>query len=246
MTRFFGIPSKELMDERLPDTGFGQVGGVARANWMLNDSTSIVASYQRTFQDGGDRYDQLLGGDGNLISELNGLSLDLFSACVDRLNVGPFEHASLTYSLNSQREERVNQGGNGNPAATIGYEPERTTVNGVHGAVTAQLSRRQMLTVGGDVYLEKLTSEAFNVNPATNAVSPRRPRVPDGATYRQGGVYAQTAYDLRLDRLRLLVRCDLAARVIARVRRTVRSSTTLRSGRTIHSARRTSHSAPRR
>ena len=204
VTRFLGVASDVLMDDRLPDTGFGQVGGVARANWMLNGSTSLVASYQRTFQDGGDRYDQLLGGDGNLISELNGLSLDLFSARVERLNLGPFEHAALTYSLNSQREERVNQGGNGNPAATIGYEPERTTVNGVHGALTSQLSQRQTLTVGGDVYFEKLTSEAFNVNPASNAVSPRRPRVPDGATFRQGGVYAQTAYEAMPDRVRVV------------------------------------------
>jgi TonB dependent receptor-like, beta-barrel len=171
---------------------------------MLHGSTSLVASYQRTFQDGGDRYDQLLGGDGNLISELNGLSLDLFSARVERLNLGPFEHAALTYSINSQREERVNQGGNGNPAATIGYEPERTTANGVQGALTSQLSSRQTLTVGGDVYFEKLTSEAFNVNPASNAVSPRRPRVPDGATFRQGGVYAQTAYEAMPDRVRLV------------------------------------------
>ena len=204
VTRFLGVASDVLMDDRLPDTGFGQVGGVARANWMLNGSTSLVASYQRTFQDGGDRYDQLLGGDGNLISELNGLSLDLFSARVERLNLGPFEHAALTYSINSQREERVNQGGNGNPTATIGYEPERTTVNGVHGALTSQLSQRQTLTVGGDVYFEKLTSEAFNVNPVSNAVSPRRPRVPDGATFRQGGVYAQTAYEAMPDRVRVV------------------------------------------
>ena len=204
VTRFLGVASDVLMDDRLPDTGFGQVGGVARANWMLNGSTSLVASYQRTFQDGGDRYDQLLGGDGNLISELNGLSLDLFSARVERLNLGPFEHAALTYSVNSQREERVNQGGNGNPTATIGYEPERTTVNGVHGALTSQLSQRQTLTVGGDVYFEKLTSEAFNVNPVSNAVSPRRPRVPDGATFRQGGVYAQTAYEAMPDRVRVV------------------------------------------
>ena len=204
VTRFLGLASDALTEERLPDTGFGQAGGVGRANWMLNPSTTLVASYQRTYQDGGDRYDQLLGGDGNLIAELNGLSLDLFSARVERLDVGPFDYAALTYSLNSQREERVNQGGNGNPTAVIGYEPERTTVNGLNGAVTSQLSRRQTLTVGGDVYFETFTSEAFNVTPPTNAVSPRRPRVPDGATYRQVGMYAQTAYEALPDRVRLV------------------------------------------
>ena len=69
--------------------------------------------YTRTGQDGGERYDQLLGGDGNLVSELNDLSLDFGSVRVERLGAGFADFLSLTYSLNSQREERVNQGGNG-------------------------------------------------------------------------------------------------------------------------------------
>jgi hemoglobin/transferrin/lactoferrin receptor protein len=204
VTRFLGVSSDVLMDDRLPDTGFTQAGGAGRVNWVMNPKTTVVASYMRTFQDGSDRYDQLLGGDGNLISELNDLSLDLFSVRLERLDLGPFAHGSITYSVNSQREERVNQGGNGNPTATIGHEPERTTVNGLHGAVTRPLSSRQTLTFGGDLYLEGLSSESFNVNPVTGAISPRRPRVPDGATFRQGGVYAQTVFDAVPDRLRLI------------------------------------------
>ena len=203
-TRFLGILSTDVMDERLPDTGFHQLGGVGRANWVLSPNTSIVASYMRTFQDGGDRYDQLLGGDGNLISELNDLSLDLGSVRIERLGFGPFAHATFTYSLNSQREERVNQGGNGNATATVGHEPERTTVNGFQGAVTRQLFDRSTLTLGGDLHFEWLTSESFNVNPVSGAVSPRRPRVPDGATFTQGGAYAQAAFDAKPDRLRLI------------------------------------------
>ena len=204
VTRFLGVRSGVLMDDRLPNTGFEQFGTVGRVNWAVNPATSIVASYQRTVQDGGDRYDQLLGGDGNFIAELNDLSLDLFSVRVERIGAGRIAHAALTYSLNRQQEERVNQGGNGNPTATIGHEPERTTVHGVHGAVTSQLSARQTLTFGGDIYLEGLTSEAFNVNPVGGAISLRRPRIPDGATYRQGGVYGQTAVDAVPGRLRLV------------------------------------------
>ena len=203
VTRFLGIESSVLMDDRLPDTGFEQFGGVVRANWAVNPRSSLVASYQRTYQDQGRRYDQLLGGDGNFMADLNDLSLDLLSARFEYLGLGPFAHASVTYSLNSQREERVNQGGNGNPSATIGHEPERTTVHGVHGMLTSQLSPRQTLSVGADVYSETLTSEAFNVNPVTNAVSPRRPRIPDHARFVQGGVYAQTAFDAVPDRARL-------------------------------------------
>jgi hemoglobin/transferrin/lactoferrin receptor protein len=204
VTRFLGVPSDALMDERLPDTGFHQIGGSVRAQWAPTSSTRTSFSYARSFQDSGDRYDQLLGGDGNLISELNALSLDLLSARVESLGGGWFDHASFTYSINSQREERVNQGGNGNPTATIGHEPERTTAHGVQGALRKQLSPRHSLSIGGDVYFENLTSVAFNVNPATGAVSPRRPRVPDGATFTQGGVYAQSIFEVQPDRVRLV------------------------------------------
>lgn len=203
VTRFLGVSSDVLMDDRLPDTGFHQAGGSARANWILDSNTSVVASYMRTVQDDGKRYDQLLGGDGNLISDLNDLALDLASVRLERLGLGPFSHASFTYSFNTQREERVNQGGNGNPTATIAHEPERTSVHGLQAAFTTQLSPRATLTFGGDVNFEGLTSDSYNVNPTTGAITPRRPRVPDGASYVQGGVYAQASLEAVPDRLRL-------------------------------------------
>lgn len=203
VTRFFGVPSNTLVSERLPDTGFEQYGTSLRSNWVPDARTHLVAGYMRTVQDKGNRYDQLLGGDGNRIAQLNDLSLDLFSLRAERLQAGWFDDLSVTYSLNSQREERVNQGGNGNPSATIGHEPERTTVHGVQVGLNRQVSARQSLRVGGDVNFERLTSEAFNVNPISGAVTPRRPRIPDGATFTQGGVYAQTTIDVRPDRFRL-------------------------------------------
>ena len=203
VTRFFGIPSDALMEARLPDTGFHQYGASVRSNWLPNPKTHIVASYMRTNQDKGNRYDQLLGGDGNLISQLNDLSLDLLSLRFERLEPGWFDDASAVYSLNSQREERVNQGGNGNPLATIGHEPERTTVHGVQVALTKQIGG-QSLRIGADANFERLTSKAFNVSPVTGVESPRRPRVPDGAEFTQGGVYAQTTVDVLPDRFRLI------------------------------------------
>ncbi len=204
VTRFLGVSSDVLMDDRLPDTSFHQFGGSVRAQWAPTTNGRMIFGYMRTYQDDGDRYDQLLGGDGNLISELNGMTLDLFSARYEALGLGVFDHASFGYSLNSQREERVNQGGNGNPNATIGHEPERTTVHGLQAVLTKQFSPRHSFSFGGDVYFEHLTSESFNVNPVTGAVTARRPRVPDGATFTQGGVFAQSIYDLRPDRVRLV------------------------------------------
>jgi outer membrane receptor protein involved in Fe transport len=204
VTRFLGVKSGVLMDERLPSTEFHQVGGSLRAHWAISDRSRLVASYARTNQDGGERYDQLLGGDGNLISELNDLSLDFGSVRFEQLGAGFADFLSLTYSLNRQREERVNQGGNGSNTAAIGHEPERTTVHGFQGKLAKQLSSRADVSAGGDIYVERLTSESFNVNPVTGAVSPRRPRVPDRAAFRQDGAFVQTTFAVVPARFRLL------------------------------------------
>ena len=66
------------------------------------------------------------------------------------------------------------------------------------------LSSRASLQVGGDIQLERLTSDSFNVNAVSGAVTPRRPRVPSHARFNQGGIYAQTAFDAMPDRLRLV------------------------------------------
>ena len=204
VTRFLGVRSDRLMAARLPDTGFSQVSESVRATFAPTAATRLTAGYTRSDQDGADRYDQLLGGDGNLIAELNGLSLDLFTARLEHLGGGPFDRVSLTYGLNSQREERVNQGGQGSATATIGHEPERTTAQSVALTARRDLSDRASFTVGGDVQFETLTSDAFNVNAVTGAMSARRPRVPSGATFRQGGVYAQGDVALVSDTVRLV------------------------------------------
>ena len=194
VTRFLGVTSSRLMPARLPDTGFDQAAGMVKANWTPSPRTQVVSAYTGTRQNNGKRYDQLLGGDGNLIADLNDMTLDLFYARIERIGLGWFDHGTATYSINSQREERVNQGGNGSRTATIGHEPERTTSNAVQGSLTRTLSPKASFQVGGDVQFETLVSDATNVNPTTLAVTARRPRVPSQATYHQGGAWAQTAF----------------------------------------------------
>ncbi len=202
--RFLGIRSDRVMDERLPDTGFDQFGESARLTFSANANTQFVASYLRTDSKNADRYDQLLGGDGNLIAQLNDLSLDLFSLRLERLSAGPFDRLSFTYGLNSQREERLNQGGQGSNTATIGREPERTTVHSVTGSAARTLSDRAAFTIGGDMHFEKLVSDATNLNPVTGVVTTRRPRVPSQAAFRQGGVYAQVAFEAMPDKVKFV------------------------------------------
>ncbi|HLA79703.1 MAG TPA: TonB-dependent receptor [Vicinamibacteria bacterium] len=193
VTRFFGLDSDLVIDERLPDTAFTQYGGSLRAAWSFDARTQLIASYTRGQQDGGRRYDQLLGGDGNLVADLRNLMLDFGYLKLDRRQLGPFDQLTLAYSFNSQREERVNQGGNGNPRASINHEPERTTVHGFQ-ASAQKYWRGHALGLGGDAYLEHVTSPSFSSNPGTGTISTRRGRVPDGARFRSGGVYLQDVF----------------------------------------------------
>src|SRR5581483_9148114 len=195
VTRFLGVPSNVLMPSHLPDTGFRQYGAQVSMNWLPGENAHVVASYRRGQQDGGKRYDQLLGGDGNLLADLRDLTLDLFYVRYERLNTGWFDSLSTTGSINSQHEERVNQGGNGNPRATISFEPERTTVYGIQTLLRKQLPVRSALVVGADFHPERVTAPSTGLNPVTGVSSVRRGRVPDGARYRSGGVFGQLVFE---------------------------------------------------
>ncbi|HUR37380.1 MAG TPA: TonB-dependent receptor, partial [Terriglobales bacterium] len=195
--------SSRFHQSRLPNTGFTQYGGTTKLTFVPTTNAHFTTMYSRNQQDNGRRYDQLLGGDGNLIADLRNLMGDVFYARFDQFRLGIFDDFSVTYSYNAQREERVNQGGNGNPIATIGHEPERTAVHGAQAYVDKRIARNDIL-FGLDYYHERLRSPAFNVNPVTNAVSARRPRVPDNAKFENGGIYLQDSIDVIADKLRLL------------------------------------------
>ena len=193
VTRFFGQPSSIVVGDRLPGTSFTQYGGNIKGLWAPVQDFQVIASYTRSQQDGGQRYDQLIGGDGNLIADLRNLMLDFGYLKLEKRNLGFLDQATLTYSYNSQREERVNQGGNGNPNAAVNHEYERTTANGLNAAFQKQAGRHAM-SAGGDVTFEKIAAPSYSQNPTTHADTVRRGRVPDGATYTQGGVYFQDVF----------------------------------------------------
>ncbi len=202
VTRFLGLPSGVVLDERLPDTGFTQYGGRLRASFRLDRTTYLSAGYLRGQQDGGRRYDQLLGGDGNLVADLRNLMADVGFVRLERLRAGWLDRVAVSYSFNAQREERVNQGGNGNPRAAVNHEPERTVVHGGQASAQRQLGRHA-LALGGDAYFESLRAASFGFSPATGAIAPRRGRLPDGASYRHGGAFLQDAFEAVPGRLRL-------------------------------------------
>jgi hemoglobin/transferrin/lactoferrin receptor protein len=203
LRRFFDIDPRAVLDSgRLPDTAFTQYGGQLKLNWVPSAQDRVVASYTRSQQDGGKRYDQLLGGDGNLVADLRNLMLDRGSLKYDRAGFGFFDTLALGYSYNAQREERVNQGGNGNPRATINHEYEKTRVHGAQLNLGKAWGRNTLL-VGGDFYRERVTAPSFGVSPVTQVSAVRRGRVPDGARYSSGGVFVQDVVEAVPGRLRL-------------------------------------------
>jgi outer membrane receptor protein involved in Fe transport len=193
VTRFFGLPSDLFFGPRLPDTAFTAYGGMAKLYWTPATDSNFTAHYSRGQQDGGERYDQLLGGDGNLVADLRNLMDDFFYARFERLNAGWFTRASVGYSFNAQREERVNQGGQGNPSGAITHERERTSVHGVHGLLDKKLARHDLI-FGAEYYHERVRAPAYAFDPVTGTVAVRRGRVPDNALYRSGGAYLQDVW----------------------------------------------------
>lgn len=202
VTRFLGLPSTVLYN-RLQDSGFTQYGGMARAQYTLSPRQQLTAHYERSQQDGAKRADQLLGGDGNRIADVRNIMLDFGYLRWTGAQMAGFDQASATFSYNAQREERVNQGGNGNPLAAITHQYEKTAVWGAN-LFAAKHAGRHDLLAGGDGYWERMTAPAFTVNVVRGTAAESRPRIPDGARYVTYGVYLQDSWDaLGNGRLRL-------------------------------------------
>jgi hemoglobin/transferrin/lactoferrin receptor protein len=201
ITRFLGLPSSVLYD-RSPNTEFTQYGGAVKLSYAPRDDQQVIFYYQRGMQDEGKRFDQFLGGDGNLLADLRNLALDFGYLRYVKQNLGFFDSGSITASYNAQREERVNQGGQGNPTGDITHQEERTTSTGFSGFVDKTFKRNSFL-IGGDFYHERFKSPAFTTNFSNTTSFSSRPRIPNNARFDSGGVYIQDAFEAIPDRLRI-------------------------------------------
>lgn len=202
VTRFLGLAS-DILGTRLTDTAFTQYGGTLHLAYAPRNDQQITFRYQRSQQDGGKRYDQTLGGDGNLIADLRNLMLDFGYLRYVKQGLSFFDNASFTVSYNSQREERVNQGGQGNPLAGITHDKERTTTFGFNFFLDKRMPHGNTFLVGGDIYRDHVDAPSYTFSPATGVTILTRPRVPNGARYTLGGLFVQDSWEAIPDRLRL-------------------------------------------
>lgn len=193
VTRFLGLPSK-VLGERLPDTAFTQYGGSLHMQLRLTETAHLIGHLERSQQDGAKRYDQLLGGDGNLVADLRNLMADFGYLRYQHFKAGPFDQVSVTGSYSTQREERVNQGGQGNPNSSITHQYERMKVWGAQMQAERHL-KQHALAVGAEGYREGSVAPAFTVNPVNGATALSRPRIPDGARYLNYGLFVQDVWE---------------------------------------------------
>ncbi|MFN0112577.1 MAG: TonB-dependent receptor domain-containing protein [Blastocatellia bacterium] len=204
VNRFFGLRSDVLDGERSTDTAFTQYGGLFKLSYKLTEHDQLSLHYQRGQIDGGKRFDQTLGGDGNLVADLRNFMLDFFYGRYERFGAGLFDTLSFSYSYNIQREERRNQGGNGNPNGAISFQPERTTVHGAQLQAVKLWGERNSLVIGGDFYYDRIRTDSTSLNPVTGITVAARGRVPDKARYLNGGAYVQDVFNVIPKRLRLV------------------------------------------
>ncbi|HEV2667875.1 MAG TPA: TonB-dependent receptor, partial [Blastocatellia bacterium] len=93
--------------------------------------------------------------------------------------------------------------GQGNPLGAITHQYERTVVHGVQAQAARQWSRNN-LVMGGEFYYDRVRAPSYIFDPTSGSVTLARPRVPDKATYRSGGLYAQDVWAAIPERLRLV------------------------------------------
>lgn len=202
VTRFLGLPST-VLGRRVADSAFTQYGGALHVLYALTPRSQLSGHYERNHQDGSKRPDQLAAGDGNLLADVRNLMLDFAYLRYARFETGPFDQVQFTGSYNTQREERVNQGGNGNPRADITSQYERMKVWGANFFASRRIRRNDFLA-GGDLYRETPVAPAYTFHFATGVATPSRPRIPDGARYLLYGLFIQDVWEpLASGRLRL-------------------------------------------
>lgn len=188
LTRFLGLPST-LVYDRQPDSAFTQYGGSLHGQWKESGTADWILHYDRDQQDAAKRTDQLLGGDGSRRAEVANIMSDFSYLRHNRSNFAGFDLVSGALSYAAQREERINQS---DAAARVQRQYERTRTWGVQGQAAKRVWR-QDLYFGGEAYFDRLRSPAQNTPP----------RIADGSTYKQYGIYAQDSVLLWQRRLRV-------------------------------------------
>lgn len=197
LRRLFGLSDERMADvtgTRQVDTGFSQSGVSAKATGRLGHQQNLTLWYQRSEMRDVRGYKDMWGGLGRVRSDFTPQGLDLFYARYEKIDVGPLDWLSGTFSLNAQRDGSIRQG----LRATDTIVSDDVNVDALGYAVQAgaHAAERHAFVFGGEVYDEHVDAVRDETHPVTGAVAQQRALYPNGSTYRTTSVFAQDVIEL--------------------------------------------------
>lgn len=197
VTRFLGLQSTAVNGEHLPSSGYDQTGAFFSGRIQAGSRGLASVFYAHESQTGASRYDRIDGGDGLHRSGFEPQRLDLAIFRYRAARVAGLDELAATFSVNRQGDGRFEQT---RPTAVLDAQGATTTALGY------QLEARKRagshsVTGGIELFDEDISATRTQRNPVTGVVTPNRPDVPDGTTYRTLGLFAQDLVELIPERL---------------------------------------------
>jgi len=196
--RFLGFTDEQVSSafgNRYVDTGYGQVGIVAKGSLRTDPTSSVDVFFTNSQQNDIRRYDRLLGGDGRVRADFVPQRLAFGYVRYERFFTDTFIEAKV--SLNSQTDGRRDQR---RPTSALRIEENSDTVWGFEFNGSKSLDSH-LLTGGVEVYLDKVN--AVRSETRDGVTESVRPRVPNGASYQSFGVFVLDEWTTLDSRLRI-------------------------------------------
>jgi len=196
--RFLGFTDEQVRSafgSRYVDTGYGQVGIVAKGSLRTGSTASIDVFFEKSQQNDVRRYDRLLGGDGRLRADFVPQRLTFGYVRYEKFFADTFVEAKV--SLNTQTDGRRDQR---RPSSALRIEQNSDTVWGFEFNGSKSLASH-LMTGGVEVYRDKVDAMRSETRDGTTEAV--RPRVPNGAAYTSFGVFLLDEWSALDSRLRV-------------------------------------------
>jgi outer membrane receptor protein involved in Fe transport len=191
VTRFLGVPSKEMFGTRMPSTGFDSGGAYASGSVRVGGNGHVTGLYLHNNLTGSSRYDRIDGGNGVYRSGFDPQTLDF---AVFRYANKPSSGTtdwSAAVSVNRQADGRFEQA---RPTAVLDRQQSAATAVGYQLEGGRQLAAHHVRG-GVELYRESISANREQVNLSTSVTSPQRPDIPDGTTYNTLGVFVSDSLE---------------------------------------------------
>ncbi|MCE5309173.1 MAG: TonB-dependent receptor [Acidobacteriales bacterium] len=185
---------RNLMGGRQRDSGFRQYGLETRLALRPREGHLFSFSYQRGVQDQVRGYKDLLGGLGRLQSDFDPQVLNWFYARYEKQRLGFLDSLTGTFSLNSQADGSARR--NLLYSDPLTRDWSRVDAWGYSIQAVTRRTSRALLSFGGDIYDEHVSSTRTVTEPISGNITHPRPLYPDGSRYQTFGAFGQLNVDL--------------------------------------------------